>query len=74
MEAYWCHAVQKQRHKLTLLEDLQLLWKTYKSFWRLITKDLITAPEHLSSAPEHFRNCTIALTDCSGTRISATEG
>ena len=38
----WCHAVQKIRHELILPQDLQLLQKIYKSYWRFknATEDL----------------------------------
>ena len=54
----------KNRHKLTLLEDLQLLRKTFDFYGRFIMsipEDLSTAPEHLLIAPEHFRSCSGAL-------------
>ena len=53
----------KNRHKLILPEDLQLLQKTYKSSGWLITapEDQLTTLKHLLTAPEHFRNCSKKL-------------
>ena len=54
----------KNRHKLSLLEDLQLLRKTFDFYGRFIIsipEDLSTAPEHLLIATEHFRNYPGAL-------------
>ena len=52
------------RRLTTAPEDLQVLQKTYDFYGRFIKstlEDLSTAPEHLMIAPEHFRNCSGAL-------------
>ena len=62
MEAYWSHGVQKK--------------STYPNYSGALTNGsgrLITVPEDILTAPEHFRNCSIALTYCSGTFISVPE-
>ena len=70
MEAYWCHAVQKQsaqtnasRRLTTAPEDLEVFWKTYNCYGRLIStrEHLLTAQEHLLTALEHFHNCSGTL-------------
>ena len=55
MEVY-CVMVYKNRHFLTLTEDLLVFRKIYNCYGRLIC-----VPEDLLNAPEHFRNCSGAL-------------